>query len=59
MQKQWTTIAITKDRLNGLKVEAEKNRRSIGQHLELLLADIGIRKLNNEQYITEMRKLKK
>jgi hypothetical protein len=59
MQKQWTTIAITKDRLNGLKIEAEKNRRSIGQHLELLLGDIGIRKMSNEQYNSEMRKLKK
>jgi hypothetical protein len=59
MQKEWTSTAITKERLNGLKLEAEKQRRSIGQQLELLLGNVGIRKLTDDQYMSEMRRLKK
>lgn len=46
-------------RLNGLKIEAEKQRRSIGQHLDVILQDKGIRRLTNEQYNSELRKIKK
>jgi hypothetical protein len=59
MDKEWTSTAITRDRLNGLKLEAEKNRRSIGQQLESFLGELGVRKLSDEQYMTEIRRLKK
>lgn len=59
MHKEWTSTAITKERLNGLKVNAEKHRRSIGQELESVLEESGIRKFSDEQYMTEVRRLKK
>jgi hypothetical protein len=58
-RKDWTSTAITKGRLLGLKLDAEKNHRSYGGHLEYLLDNCGIDKLTDNQYLSAKNKLKK
>ncbi len=59
-REDWKATAITKSRLNGLKLDAEAKHRSVGGHLEHLLeTKCGIPKLTDTQYQAAINKLRK
>ncbi len=59
-REDWTATAITRSRLNGLKLEAASNHRSVGGQLEYLLEiNCGIQKLTDTQYHNAINKLHK
>ena len=49
-QEDWTATAITLPTLFGLKISAAKHKRSIGQELEHILIQAGIKRMTESQY---------
>lgn len=56
-ENDWTTVGITRGRLRGLKIKALENNRSAGQQLEVILGNLGIKKLSPSQYADRIQRL--
>lgn len=53
----WTSVAIRRQRMNGLRLEAEKKKRSVGNVLDLVLDRAGVSELSDEQLTAKLKEL--
>lgn len=57
MLMDWETIAVPAELKNGLKLEAEKQHRSVANLVQWILAQAGIKEMSDQELEKQIKKL--